>query len=169
VKFLLTIFFFLLNLICYSQFGKIKGQVIDTTGLLKNDPVRVTLMRDSVELKSFYVVGEGKFIFEGLDAGIYKVIVQRTGYRKQIRDKIILSADKEIELSIKYPSCLFHYNANYKPHCPLDSTDKFIPIVYGFPSNKMMKKSRKGKILLGGCQVSDCDPRYYCPIHKTEF
>jgi len=32
-----------------------------------------------------------------------------------------------------------------------------------------MKRAKKGKIWLGGCVITECDPKWYCKIHKIEF
>jgi hypothetical protein len=56
-----------------------------------------------------------------------------------------------------------------KPSCVGGHTDHIIPIVYGLPSEEMMKKAELGLIHLGGCVISDSDPKFYCTIHKIEL
>jgi hypothetical protein len=53
--------------------------------------------------------------------------------------------------------------------CPENHTNKLIPIVYGLPGEKLIRKAKKGKVMLGGCIVTDCDPKWYCKVHKLMF
>ena len=55
------------------------------------------------------------------------------------------------------------------PACVNGHTDHVVPIAYGLPSAKMMAKAKAGKVYLGGCQLTGCDPHYYCLIHKREL
>jgi hypothetical protein len=56
-----------------------------------------------------------------------------------------------------------------KPTCIGGHTDHIIPIVYGLPTEKTMTKAEKGLVHLGGCIVSEDDPKYYCKIHQVEL
>ena len=56
------------------------------------------------------------------------------------------------------------------PQCPIDGhSDQIIPIIYGMPSEKLWIKADKGKVKLGGCLVSDDNPKWYCKKHGVEF
>ncbi len=55
------------------------------------------------------------------------------------------------------------------PACLNSHTDHVIPIFYGLPSAKVMAKAKAGKLYLGGCQLTGCDPYYYCLTHKREL
>jgi hypothetical protein len=48
-------------------------------------------------------------------------------------------------------------------------TDRLLPIVYGRPTPKTMRRAQQGTVVLRGCLVSGCDPRYYCPVHKKDL
>ncbi|HEX8326674.1 MAG TPA: hypothetical protein VF629_03975 [Hymenobacter sp.] len=67
------------------------------------------------------------------------------------------------------PPCPYRYPAASRPACVGGHTDRLIPILYGLPSPQMMEQSRQGKVRLGGCEITGCDPRYYCPIHKKDL
>jgi len=56
-----------------------------------------------------------------------------------------------------------------KQSCVGGHTDHIIPIVYGEPTEKTMKKAELGLVHLGGCVMSDSDPKFYCTIHKIEL
>ena len=47
-------------------------------------------------------------------------------------------------------------------------TDEVVPIVYGAPTKKMIRKEKKGKAFLGG-EKTGCDPVYYCKKDKARF
>ena len=53
--------------------------------------------------------------------------------------------------------------------CPEGHRDSIIPILYGYPSEEMFNQSDSGIIALGGCEVSDCDPNWWCKIHEIGF
>ncbi|WP_201747889.1 hypothetical protein [Chitinophaga vietnamensis] len=52
--------------------------------------------------------------------------------------------------------------------CPVCASGKhIIPIQYGLPGPKDFALAKAGKLLLGGCVVSEESPRYYCK--KDDF
>lgn len=44
-----------------------------------------------------------------------------------------------------------------------------IPIVYGMPTYEAFHRSQTGEFALGGCVVSDGDPRWLCPKCHERF
>ncbi len=54
--------------------------------------------------------------------------------------------------------------------CPFENhTNQIVPVVYGLPGAKLRRKADKGKVKLGGCLISGCDPQWYCKIHDKTF
>ncbi len=54
--------------------------------------------------------------------------------------------------------------------CPVcQKHDEVIPIIYGEPRKRLFKDSLKGKVRLGGCVISDCDPNWFCKRDEKEF
>lgn len=39
---------------------------------------------------------------------------------------------------------------------------KLVPIAYGYPTYKTFEQARRGEVALGGCIVSDDDPKWAC-------
>mgnify|MGYP006992455168 CR=1 FL=1 len=37
------------------------------------------------------------------------------------------------------------------------------------PTLKTMRKAKNGRVHLGGCVKTNCDPHYYCKIHQVEL
>ena len=50
-----------------------------------------------------------------------------------------------------------------KLKCPVCNSDEFVkPIVYGYPGPEVFKESKEGKVILGGCCVSEKNPVARC-------
>ena len=53
--------------------------------------------------------------------------------------------------------------------CPIcHENDEVIPIEYGYPSQKLIEDSVKGKARIGGCLISVWDPNWYCKRCEDE-
>ena len=65
--------------------------------------------------------------------------------------------------------CPYHYPATSRPACVGGHTDRLLPIVYGRPTPHIQRQVQQGRVVLRGCLVSGCDPRYYCPVHKRDL
>lgn len=65
--------------------------------------------------------------------------------------------------------CAYHYPAAHHPACVGGHTDQLLPIVYGRPTPQAVRQAQRGRVVLRGCLVSGCDPRYYCPLHKKDL
>ena len=54
--------------------------------------------------------------------------------------------------------------------CPVcNKKDEVIPVIYGMPGEKLMRKAEKGKVKLGGCVISGGDRKWYCKRDETWF
>lgn len=52
---------------------------------------------------------------------------------------------------------------NPKLNCPKCKTNReVIPILYGYPSYEGFKKAEAGKLKLGGCEITEDSPQFYC-------
>ena len=111
---------------------------------------------------------EGRFSI-GVPAAAYTVEINRYNFPTELHNNVIISpGDTAITLFYSTP-CRFHHPQKWVPTCPLGHRDHLIPVVYGFPSAAMMKKAKAGKISLGGCVHSGCEPTYYCVLHDKEL
>ena len=52
--------------------------------------------------------------------------------------------------------------------CP-KCNNNLIEIVYGMPSSELFEAEERGEIILGGCCVSDNDPKYHCENCDIDF
>jgi hypothetical protein len=172
MRFLFVQILFLLSFNVYSQSGQIVGHITNHDTLLAYNYWTLSLKQNDSTIKE--TATTANFKFENLPTGIYSLSIHQTGQRDLIIDSLRILKDTTINLNLGYPPpCKFIYLTylkNEKPKCIIGGhTDNIIPIVYGLPTQKTMKKAKKGLVHLGGCIISDCDPHYYCTIHKIEL
>ncbi|MCX7877331.1 MAG: hypothetical protein N2510_01680 [Ignavibacteria bacterium] len=66
---------------------------------------------------------------------------------------------------------LFNTGKQESLKCPFCGSENLARIIYGLPNfnEKMKKDIDKGKIILGGCCISDFDPHWHCNNCKRYF
>jgi hypothetical protein len=165
--------FLLILLVLFS--GKIYCQSGSIRALLKRadtttDFAYVELIRDTQVIAEGYQPLNKTFWFDKLQSGNYILLIHHTFDRDKYKSNIAVLENHTTEILIEYPgACSYVYPKRYKPKCPYGHTDQIIPIVYGLPGPKLLQKSKEGRVQLGGCIISDCDPHYYCRVHKIEI
>ena len=107
----------------------------------------------------------GNYSIAKIAPGTYNLKLRMIGYRERIIEGVTITEHSMTHLDITHPDTCLTTNGR----CPLNHTDNIIPIVYGFPGKKMMRRADKGKIWLAGCVITYCDPKWYCKTHKVEF
>lgn len=61
------------------------------------------------------------------------------------------------------------YRENKSSICPICKTDKkVLPIFYGLTTLKFMRENKK-KYYFGDCEITGCDPKYYCKTDHYKF
>jgi len=84
-----------------------------------------------------------------------------------------ISTDSVVKLNMTFPfNCSYNRNLKQKicPVCKKD--DKVIPILYGlmeFDANGNSLFKDYGEFKPGGCNVSECDPTWYCKRDDCRF
>ena len=53
--------------------------------------------------------------------------------------------------------------------CPACASDQVARIEFGFPSEKMLEQRERGEIVLGGCCVTEDDPKWHCKECEHEW
>jgi hypothetical protein len=166
--FLVLLVFLFNTALC--QYGNFQLFIAGADSNIMKDPVFIELTLDTQKISSGYIPFNRLFDIERLVPGMYKLAIHQIGRRPDYYDSLIILDGQTKKLTATYPGpCQFIYSKGYKPKCPFGHSDNIIPIVYGMPGKKLMEKSQHGKIYLGGCLISDCDPRYYCRLHKIEI
>lgn len=157
----------LVSQLAFSQNNLIHGQLTDT---IKEE---VIIGANVVLQNANYYLGTntdsvGEFLLKDIPDGVYVLSISHPGYSRKIFDSIQLYKSTLLGFNVEYPeACKYDKENNYCPICK--KVNKVIPIVYGFPSHKMARSAKKGKIRLGGCSYSGCEPNWYCNRDKLEF
>lgn len=161
---IVLLFLFCINCFC-QKYGTIEGVVLDsventgiayaTLGLIKAD---LGTTSDK----------EGKFVFKNVPIGEDILKCSLIGYGSPRRLIIKIFEDSTVFIRINLAAC--EYDILGGGVCPIcKQTDEAIPIAYGEPTSKSLKKAMKGKIMLGGCIISPCNPHWYCKRDRVSF
>ena len=154
----------------FSQREQLIGNIKKQDKPLEYQYLTVLLKQDDSTIQAKIPDSNGHFVLKNIAAGIYTLVIKQIGFRDNVSDSIKVIKGKTNECNIIYPGpCKFLYSKKQKPKCIGGHSDSIILIVYGDPTKKTLEKSSKGLIYLGGCIVTDCDPHYYCKIHKRQL
>ena len=159
----LSILFFVNHI--FSQTATLKGKVFD--GLICSEcsfPGVVLILTDN-DGNTFYAKTDidGNYKIENLKNGVYTLKVNATGVREKVYENFIIdSSEQKFEFTFPEPC------KESGKLCPKQHTDNIIPIVYGLPNKRTMKKAEKGKVKLGGCDSGFCE-KWYCKTHNISF
>lgn len=109
---------------------------------------------------------EGKFDFGKIEKGKYKLnIIENEDYIKNEFD-IDVNGDTKVQLIAKR---FCTYRENKSSTCPICKTDKnVLPIFYGLVTTNFMKKNKK-KYYFAGCEITYCNPKFYCKTDGVKF
>lgn len=157
----ITIITFLTFSIGFSQIGELNGRIIehDEIGF---PGLAVELIKDG---KSFYQTQtdfNGNYNFKNISFGTYLIKISYVGMKEETFENIIINT-QNTSLDFTYPKpCLSN-----KKNCPKGHTNKIIPIVYGLPTKKTIKKAENKKVKLGGC-TPYCE-KWHCTEHNLDF
>ncbi len=166
MKCLLQIFVLILALQGFSQTGAIQGNVIfklDSIGLPST-----TVILSGTKIGAQTDI-DGNFKISKLNEGKYDLVVESIGYGKDTIRNVVVNNNSITKITLGLPAGECYKKINSK-NCPVDGKSKnVIPIVYGLPGPKTMRKMEKGKVKLGGCEVNGCEPNWFCKEHKKEF
>ncbi|HEY0751584.1 MAG TPA: carboxypeptidase-like regulatory domain-containing protein [Chitinophagaceae bacterium] len=157
------------SLISFAQRGSIKGQVKSLDPEINLIGLKVLLKQGDLLVAGTLIDSIGNFDFRYLESGTYTIEINSPGSRSLI-DTVRVHTSFETAVNLVYPiPCEYVYKKGGVPACINGHKDQIIPILYGLPTPEGIKKSKKGKLFLGGCEVTDCDPQYYCKIHKRKL
>jgi len=151
----------------FGQAGNVKGNIGHGIDNSPSYAVTISLENDSLGAFGDFSDSTGYYEVENIPNGKYTLKLALIGYPEYIIEDFEIYKDSTLNLNIKYP-CPNGENISKKV-CPHGHKDKIIRIVYGYPTPRMMRKAKKGKIHLGGCVITECDPKWYCTVHNIEF
>ncbi len=147
----------------------IAGHLYDKEKKTNVNFVEVRLLGFPLKYKTFtYSDSIGNYYLDSIPEGRHDFLFYTSEYNDTIVYDIQFVKDSTTYVNIFYPTfCEYSKSKSKCPKC--SKKDKVVPIVYGYPSEKMLVKMKKGKIHLGGCMVSGCDPKWFCKRDETEF
>jgi hypothetical protein len=163
MKTIFTIIAFLTLSIGFSQSGELTGKITENSNI-GFPGLTVKLTNKGRVISETQTDFDGKYSFKNIPSGIYLIRISGTGMREETVENILIENQIHI-LSFRYPKPCVAAN---KKVCPNGHKNNIIPIVYGFPSKKTMKKWQKGKIKLGGCNPFVCE-KWHCVEHDLDF
>lgn len=159
------ILFLLVFFPIYSQSGDFRGHITDRDDEKSGFPgAIITLSKDNKAI--YYAQSDfyGNFTIKNVIYDEYEFKISTIGYPELIIKQFLFRTNDRI-FQFVYPNpCVPSIKK-----CPENHTDNIIPIVYGLPNKKMIRKAERKKIFLGGCLITGCDPEWYCPKHKLTF
>jgi len=145
------------------------GQVISSQANSGLPGATVLLKRDTVVVAGCSTNQDGNFQLIKPAGQGYAIEVKALGYRPRTAS-LTGSVANPAPMRILMPGfCPYAYKRNKKPACIGGHINQVVPIIYGLPSAQTMEKVKRGKLYLGGCEATGCDPGYYCLIHKREL
>lgn len=151
-------------LIAFSQTGVIKGHIIEGGYNRGFAFVNLTLLNTGLTATTDL---DGNFQFTQLKAGSYELKLSNAGLKDSVIKSLVIQEGEILQLEFIYPYCNYDINQSTCPFC--DKQDQVIRIVYGYPSKGALRSAKKGKLRLGGCEITGCDPHHYCKRDQKEF
>jgi len=150
----------------------LKGQILHNKNREPFSSAALTLQSKDGKREVRAADTDGNFFFSKIDTSkVYSITVSSVGYRDTTFKNISVKGDTTITLVYAH---YCQYDASIKNKtCPVcKRKDAVIPIVYGYPvtthGEDPMKNNGK-KYILAGCEISGCDPHWYCKRDKTSF
>lgn len=153
----------------HAQGMSLSGTLKDTESPHGFSGATLLFKQEEATLTGTSTDNEGHFRVDAIPPGTYDVEIQALFFRpKTVRGVVVTTAAEPLVFDFPGP-CTFLYAGNQRPACIGGHTDHLLPIVYGLPGKRTLARAKAGKIHLGGCQLTGCDPRYYCPLHRKEL
>lgn len=167
VRSTILVLFLGIQFLGFSQTGSIQGHIINRDTSKPIAWVNIYLEKTKLAVATDV---EGNFALDGISIGVYNIHISHIDYGDTIVKAVQVIADSTICLDIEFPlSCRYKQSINNKT-CPVcKKKNQVIPILFGFPSEKLIEKAMNNKVRLGGCMISNCMPHWYCLRDSLEF
>lgn len=150
-----------------SQTGTIEGMLRNGVTHNLSSFVNIGLYQGETMLLGTTSDTTGHFLIEDINSGVYELRFSFVGYHTHTLRNIRVFNDSIAFVEANYPCP--HGNQKPKKICPFWHRDNIVPITYGLPTKRTMRRAEEGKCYLGGCIITECDPCWYCKIHKISF
>ena len=164
MKIIKTLIFVLFSIQTFAQYGSLNGHISYLEDSSDFSNITVLLLKDGKTITGCETDKNGKYEIKDIPFGKYDLKIYTLGFRDKIIYNYEIKENSQTENFIYPDPC-----KSSKRICPHGHNDNIIPILYGYPTIRNMKKAKKGKIKLGGCVVTDCDPKWHCKKHNIDF
>ncbi len=166
MKFRYILLFLFIYSNCFSQ--SLDGIIKDSLHFEKfSKPVFEVKLTAKQNRKTFFTSTNinGRFTFSNLENGEYELKILNEEYKNNIFNIIVSGTTNENLFVKKYCS----FNENKSNICPICKSNKnVLPIFYGLTTTTFIKQN-KTKYHFSGCQLTGCDPKFYCKKDREEF
>jgi 5-hydroxyisourate hydrolase-like protein (transthyretin family) len=84
-----------------KNINEVAGNIVDVDS--KKPISEVTVTAYSANKKEKFVITDewGRFVFDELKTGIYKLVFEKEGYRKVVREKVAIKTDETFQMRIE--------------------------------------------------------------------
>jgi hypothetical protein len=150
----------------HSQKDNFRGHVSDINNGENFHGITVELYQSGKIVYQAQTDIDGNFYIQDVEVGSYEFRLKYIGYETYVIKEFYFSRnDRVFEFDFPDPC------KETVKICPKNHSDKLIPIVYGLPrgNGKLLRQAKNGKVILGGCVVTYCDPKWYCKKHNISF
>jgi Carboxypeptidase regulatory-like domain len=77
------------------------GSVVNATGKKPLKDVTITAYLSSKKEKVVITDGSGSYGFDDLKPGVYKIVFEKEGYKKVVKDKVCVKVDEAFQMDIE--------------------------------------------------------------------
>jgi len=165
MRFLYLLIFLITSFHLNAQ--NLKGEIIDSLTKKFYTPEFELKLTNLVNNKTYFqkTNQNREFEFKDLEKGNYQLQILNENYTQNVFQ---IELDKTLN-RIFYIEKFCKYRENKSKICPNCKSDKnVVAIFYGLTTGKFMKKNIN-KYHFAGCEISNCDPKWYCKKDKLEF
>jgi hypothetical protein len=155
----------------YKSPKAVSGKII-IRDIFKSDPniTKLTVEANSHRNKKYSIELKDHLIFrfDSLDFVGWTITVYNK-FNNLSTQLYISGITKDTLVEIVFPAPCKYDSSFVSKRCPKCKKDNMvIPILYGYVRKSSYKDNLK-KYKIGGCIVSDCQPRYYCKRDDLDF
>lgn len=172
MKLLFSIILLMFSSFGFTQTALIKGTLIDR--ITREPYVRVNLKLVGTDQKTYSGL-DGEFEFDSLAPGRYQLWIENRfadddyyqegeSYWFNVPNNDTTTIVVEVVLRCVYE---MHENDKRCPSC--HKKNEVIPISYGLLIGGIPLKHGKETFYDGGCEITGCDPHWYCRRDHTKF
>jgi hypothetical protein len=124
----------------------------------------IIILRDSTIITGGVTDVNGNYQIKDIPFGTYNIKLSQIGFRDKLISNVEINSYQK-NMDFVFPSPC----RTMSRECPSGHSDEIIPIVYGLPGKRLLKKAERGAVKLGGCVITDCDPKWHCKRHNIDF